>query len=107
MARGLAFLPVVLCVLSPSLFAQGTAPQSCVELVEMTPGATPWKSNDTACATRLSPASTFKIPHALVGLETGVVTTATVYEWDGTPHPDQPEWEHSHTVLSALRPSVL
>ena len=25
----------------------------------------------------------------------------------GRAHPDQPEWNHSHTVLTALRPSVL
>ena len=32
----------------------------------------------SACSTRLSPASTFKIPHALVALETGVVTAQSV-----------------------------
>jgi beta-lactamase class D len=59
------------------------------------------------CETRLSPASTFKIPHALVALETGVVTAATVEKWDGTKHPAQPLWDRDHTVLSAMRPSVL
>jgi beta-lactamase class D len=59
------------------------------------------------CATRLSPASTFKIPHALVALETGVVTADTVERWDGVRHEQQPEWNRDHTVLSALRPSVL
>lgn len=60
-----------------------------------------------ACATRLSPASTFKIPHALVALETGVVAADTVERWDGVRHEQQPEWNRDHTVLSALRPSVL
>ena len=59
------------------------------------------------CATRLSPASTFKIPHALVALETGVVAPDTVERWDGVRHEQQPEWNKDHTVLSALRPSVL
>ena len=59
------------------------------------------------CDTALSPASTFKIPHALVALETGVVTAGTVEKWDGTRHPDQPSWDRDHTVLSAMRPSVL
>jgi beta-lactamase class D len=59
------------------------------------------------CAARLSPASTFKIPHALVALETGVVTTTSVERWDGVTHGQQAEWNHDHTVVSALRPSVL
>lgn len=59
------------------------------------------------CGTALSPASTFKIPHALVALETGVVTTDTIEKWDGTRHPEQPSWDRDHTVLSAMRPSVL
>jgi beta-lactamase class D len=106
MRRVLRVLPFALCISPSFAFAQRPA-QSCVEILEIAPGKTPWRSADKACATRLAPASTFKIPHALVGLETGVITTATVYEWDGTPHPDQPEWQHSHTVLSALRPSVV
>ena len=59
------------------------------------------------CATRLSPASTFKIPHALVALETGVVTADTLEKWDGTKYARQPKWMRDHTVISALRPSVL
>ena len=49
-----------------------------------------------ACSTPLSPASTFKIPHALVALETGVVTAATVERWDGVRHEAQREWNRDH-----------
>lgn len=59
------------------------------------------------CATRLSPASTYKIPHALIGLETGVIAETTVEQWDGVRHPDQPRWNEDHTVLSAMKPSVV
>ena len=58
------------------------------------------------CGTALSPASTFKIPHAPVALATGVVTADTVEKWDGTRHPEQPSWDRDHTVLSAMRPGV-
>lgn len=58
-------------------------------------------------APRLSPASTFKISHALVALETGVVAVDSVERWDGVRHEQQPEWNRDHTVISALRPSVL
>jgi len=60
-----------------------------------------------SCSMPLSPASTFKIPHALVALETGVVTEESVRKWDGTRYDRQAEWNHDHTVISALRPSVL
>lgn len=59
------------------------------------------------CATRLSPASTYKIPHALIGLETGVITETTIEKWDGVRHPDQPKWNQDHAVLSAMKPSVV
>jgi beta-lactamase class D len=76
-------------------------------VIQESTARTPWQSNVTACATRLSPASTFKIPHALVALETGVIQPDTIERWDGTRHPGQPSWDRDHTVLTAMRPSVL
>lgn len=61
------------------------APHSCVVIVDDDTGAT-FRTDAEACRTRLSPASTFKIPHALVALETGAVTVDSVERWDGTPH---------------------
>jgi beta-lactamase class D len=66
-----------------------------------------WQGSAADCATRLSPASTYKIPHALIGLETGAITIDTVEKWDGVQRPQQPQWNVDHTVLSAMRPSVL
>jgi beta-lactamase class D len=66
-----------------------------------------WQSDRRACNTRLSPASTFKIPHALVALSTGAVTKDSVERWDGTRFPGAPAWEQDHTILSALKPSVV
>ena len=86
--------------------AQPSAQHSCVVVID---GGAPehWNGSVAECATRLSPASTYKIPHALIGLETGVVTETTVEKWDGVAHPNQPKWNQDHTVLSAMRPSVL
>jgi beta-lactamase class D len=59
------------------------------------------------CAVRSAPASTFKIPHALIALETGVVADgSTVLAWDGTPQPF-PSWERNHSLESAIRSSVV
>lgn len=86
--------------------AQPADAHSCVVVAES--GAVErLKGSAAECATRLSPASTYKIPHALIGLESGVITEETVEKWDGVRHPDQPKWNQDHTVLSATRPSVL
>jgi beta-lactamase class D len=58
------------------------------------------------CDRRTLPASTFKIPHALIALDTGVVTDKTVMTWDGRKK-DFPAWERDHTLDSAIKSSVL
>jgi len=97
---------VLFFVLPTSGVAQPRTTHSCVVVAES--GAIQrWNGSTAECATRLSPASTYKIPHALIGLETGVITEATVEKWDGVRRPSQPKWNQDHTVLSAMRPSVL
>lgn len=78
---------------------------TCVAILQLASGQITRVGDQ--CDTPLSPASTFKLPHALVALETGVVTAQTVEKWDGTRHPGQPSWDADHTVLSAMRPSVV
>lgn len=82
------------------------AARSCVVVVDADK-TDRWVGSAEECATRLSPASTYKIPHALIGLETKTVTATTLERWDGTKYPDQPKWNTDHTVLTAMRPSVL
>jgi beta-lactamase class D len=89
-----------------SIHAQPGA-HSCVVIADGDGAPQRWSGTAADCATRLSPASTYKIPHALIGLETGVITETTIEKWDGVKHPDQPKWNQDHTVLSAMRPSVL
>lgn len=64
-------------------------------------------SDADECRVGTSPASTFKIPHALIALETGVLSSAAeTVRWDGTSHPF-PAWERDHTLESAIRMSVV
>ena len=84
----------------------GQAESSCVVIYDVAAG-TYWRSDPKACATRLSPASTFKIPHALVALETGVITPETLQRWDGTKYANRSSWEKSHTLESAIQNSVV
>jgi Beta-lactamase class D len=89
-----------------SVRVQTSAAESCVMIQELNANRA-LTTRGSACSTRLSPASTFKIPHALVALETGVVTAQSVEKPDGTRYEQQPKWNREHTVISALRPSVL
>jgi len=60
-----------------------------------------------ACAQATVPASTFKVPHALIALQTGVVTDpAAEVAWDGTPQWN-PAWERPHSLASAIRDSTV
>ncbi len=63
-------------------------------------------SNAKECDHKTAPASTFKIPHALIALETGVVTAETIFKWDGTRY-DFESWRRDHTLDSAITWSVL
>ena len=63
------------------------------------------ESTARATAVATAPASTFKIPHALIALQTGVVTPSTIVKWDGKPR-DFDVWRRDHTLESSIRWSV-
>jgi len=70
-------------------------------------GSAPFVSDATECAVKSAPASTFKIPHALIALETGVVTDPmALVPWDGTKYPN-PAWEKPHSLDSSMKWSAL
>jgi beta-lactamase class D len=53
------------------------------------------------------PASTFKVPHALIALETGVVPDGDyLIDWDGVNRSIK-AWNRSHTLISAIQNSVV
>jgi beta-lactamase class D/2-keto-3-deoxy-L-rhamnonate aldolase RhmA len=58
------------------------------------------------CSRRTLPASTFKIPHALIALQTHVVTDTTVIKWDGTKR-EYPAWNRDQTLESAIKMSAV
>ncbi len=63
--------------------------------------------NPVQCAERFSPASTFKIPNSLVGLETGVIRDQHfVISWDSVKRPI-PDWNRDHDLESAIRVSAV
>jgi beta-lactamase class D len=63
--------------------------------------------NPDRCAERLSPCSTYKIPHSLIALETGAIPDQHhVIAWDGTQYPVE-VWNQDHTMASAVQNSVV
>jgi len=59
------------------------------------------------CSVPTVPASTFKIPHALVALQTGVVTDPEKLEhWDGSKYWLK-AWERDHSLRTAIEESVV
>jgi beta-lactamase class D len=79
---------------------------SCFLLLDVAKG-TLLRNPDTVCDTRLPPASTFKIPHAIAALDSGVVQGVDdVIPYDGTPR-DYDAWRRDHTLASAMRYSVV
>lgn len=78
----------------------------CV-LVLALDGSAPFVSDAAECAVKTAPASTFKVPHALIALETGVVTDPlALVPWDGTKF-GNPLWERPHSLDSAMKSSAL
>ncbi|HCK4822106.1 TPA: class D beta-lactamase, partial [Pseudomonas aeruginosa] len=73
------------------------------------------KSSSKSCATnnlaRASkeylPASTFKIPNAIIGLETGVIKNEhQVFKWDGKPRAMK-QWERDLSLRGAIQVSAV
>ena len=59
------------------------------------------------CERRLAPCSTFKVPNALIGLETGVLSGPDdTRAWDGTEHSRQ-VLNQDHDLASAIKYSVV
>lgn len=79
--------------------------ESCFLLYELGVGEVR-RNPSEACLTRVTPASTFKVPHALAALDAGVLSPNEVFSWDGSG-----EWPTSarraHTLASAVRNSVV
>ena len=84
----------------------GAAPESCFLVYDEQDGRTTREPSE-ACSTRVTPASTFKIPHALAALDAGIVSGAhDTFVYDRSPLPFE-RWKHDHDLASAMRDSVV
>lgn len=70
-------------------------------------GTTSYSHNDTRAATRMLPASTFKIPNTLIALEEGAIADEKqVLKWDGKTR-DIASWNKDQTLESAFKSSCV
>ncbi len=86
---------------------------SCFLLYELGVGEVR-RSPSEGCSSRVTPASTFKVPHALAALDSGVLAgpdvrfaynPSSMKSWAS---PDLPEaWKRDHTLATAMRYSVV
>lgn len=101
-----ALLLVALLLPAVPAFPAEPAQRECVVIQELG-GAAPWVSDEGECAAASSPASTFKLPHALIALETGVVQDPLApVAWDGEQR-FFPAWNRDHSLDSAIKNSVV
>lgn len=78
----------------------------CFVLMELDSGQVT-RVNAEKCAKRLVPASTFKVPHALIALETGVLKDEhETLKWDGTKR-GVDTWNQDQTLDTAMRYSAV
>jgi beta-lactamase class D len=117
----LFLLPALFCLCAAPAAAQSTAPtadwpqplgayagdaEACIAIHH--PATDQYFIHNRAqCEERLAPCSTFKVPNALVGLESGVLTgPADVKPWDGQEH-SRVVQNRDHDLASAMRHSVV
>lgn len=91
---------------SSSVTASARSEKSCFLLYELGVGEVR-RAPSKACGDRLTPASTFKIPHALAALDSGVVSGPDVsFPYDQHPVPFA-TWRRDHTLATAMKCSVV
>jgi beta-lactamase class D len=112
--RACAIAALLVAIAAPPTAARQATPTGAIPgvtfaagecFVLQAPDGREWAAPGDECDRQTAPASTFKIPHALLALQTGVVTPATVVPWDGTPY-ENAAWRRAHTLASAIRWSV-
>ncbi len=102
----LALLSASVALAKPKPPAPTVEHPGCFLLMDLDSGQVT-RVNPEKCARRLVPASTFKVPHALIALETGVLEDAReVRKWDGMERAVK-SWNQDQTLDTAMRHSTV
>lgn len=78
-------------------------PDTCVVIVDTRSGQELYRYGDHAVCNRpLAPCATFNAPMALIGLDSGVIKSDTVWPWDGSAQPSE-QWRKDSNLASAFQ----
>jgi len=78
-------------------------PDTCVVIVSPRDGSELYRYGDHAVCNRpLAPCDTFKAPMALIGLDLGAITPATVWPWDRSAQPSD-QWRKDSNLAAAFQ----
>ena len=98
---------MLLAALALSVATLSAPPLGAGECVVVAPiDGAPMIAGGDECSRRTLPASTFKVPHAMIALQTQVITDKTVVKWDGMKR-DYEVWNRDQTLESAIRMSAV
>lgn len=86
--------------------AHGAAPDSTTIVIKRLSDNKLWTSNPSRAETRFIPASTSKIPHTLIALETKLAAPETLFKWDGRKRTFK-SWNQDQSLLQAYRRSAV
>lgn len=86
--------------------ANNVNPDSSTLLIKRLSDGGVWSSNKSRLNIRYSPASTSKIPHTLIALETGAANADTVFKWDGQVRTFK-MWNQDQTLTTAFQRSAV
>ena len=84
----------------------GNDPDRMVMAIKRLSDGQAWTNDVVRADVRFQPASTSKIPHTLIALETGYAGLDTSFTWDGTTHWSD-GWNQDQTLETAFRRSVV
>lgn len=93
--------------LQPILHDQGVDPARAALLIVRLEDGAEWSAGGPRIEQRFAPASTSKIPHTLIALETGLAEGPDeAFEWDGVKRPFE-SWNQDQTMHSAYQRSAV
>lgn len=85
---------------------EGANPETTTLVVKRLEDNKVWISNLKRSETRFIPASTSKIPHTLIALETKTASPDTLFEWDGQERTFE-SWNQDQTLTKAYQRSAI
>lgn len=93
-------------VITPIFEIHDVDPQSATLFIKRLSDNKIWVSHEDRAKTRYSPASTSKIPHTLIALETGYSKPDTLFKWDGRERTFK-SWNQDQTLTTAYKRSAV